>query len=113
MLAELGRFPVSLRLVGQVIAFWAHIVASDADSYTQNLYADMTEHQSTDKKPWLNFIRNILQGLGMTHVWDNHSTFSADRLKKKLFWLSYKADSASSGKKVKKEINQEWPSMLP
>ena len=28
-------------------------------------------------------------------------------LKKKLFWLSYKTDSASSGKKVKKEINQE------
>ena len=82
VLAELGRFPVSLRLVGQVIAFWAHIVTSDADSYTRNIYADMTEHQSTDKNPWLNFIKNILRGLGMTHVWDNHSTFSADRLKR-------------------------------
>ena len=107
-LAELGRFPVSLRLVGQVIAFRAYIVTSDADSYTRNIYTDMTEHQSTDKNPWFSFIKNILRGLGMTHVWDNHSTFSADRfLKKKLFWLSYKTDSASSGKKVKKEINQE------
>ena len=51
VLAELGRFPVSLRLVGQVIAFWAHIVTSDADSYTRNIYTDMTEHQSTDKNP--------------------------------------------------------------
>ena len=41
----------------------------------------MTEHQSTDKNPSLNFIKNILRGLGMTHVSDNHSTFSADRLK--------------------------------
>ena len=67
-LAELGRFLVSFRLVGQVIAFWAHIVTFDADSYTGNIYADMTEHQSTGKNPWLNFIKNILQGLGMTHV---------------------------------------------
>ena len=82
MLSELGRFPVSLRLVGQVIAFWAHIVTSDADSCTRNIYTDMTEHQSTDKNPWLSFIKNILRGLGMAHVWDNHSTFSADRLKR-------------------------------
>ena len=80
VLAELGRFPVSLRLVGQVLAFWAHIVASDADWYTRNIYTDMTEHQSTDNDPWLSFIKNILGGLGMIHVWDNHSTFSADRL---------------------------------
>ena len=42
----------------------------------------MTEHQSTDKNPWLNFIKSILRGLGMTHIWDNHSTFSADGLKR-------------------------------
>ena len=65
----------------------------------------MTEHQSTDKNPWLNFIKNILRGLGMTHVWDNHSTFSADRLKRAVlvklqdrfsqFWQKSKEENQS------------------
>ena len=54
VLAELGRLPVSLKIVSKVIAFWAHIVTSDVDSYTRKINTDMTEHL----------------GLGMTHVWD-------------------------------------------
>ena len=50
VLAVLGRFPVSLKIVGQVITFWAHIVTADVGSYPRNIYNDMTEHQSTDKK---------------------------------------------------------------
>ena len=68
VLAELGRFPVSLKIVGQVIAFWAHVKTSDVDSYARKIYSDTTEHQSTDKGPWLSLIINIFQGLGMTHV---------------------------------------------
>ena len=114
VLAELGRFPVSLRLVGQVIVFWAHI-ATLTLIRTLKIYtlAWQSINPQTRTRGSAS-LKNILRGLGMTHVWDNHSTFSADRLEKKnLFWLSYQTDSASSGKRVKKEINQEWPSMLP
>ena len=81
VLAELGRFPISLNIVNQVIAFWVHIITSDVDLYATKIYSDMTEHQSTDKDLWLSFIINIFQGLGISHVWDNQFTFSADRLK--------------------------------
>ena len=82
VLAELGRFPISLKIVDQGIAFWAHVITYDVDSYVRNIYSDMIEHQSRDKDTWLSFIINIFQALGMTHVWDNQFTFSADRLKR-------------------------------
>ena len=50
--------------------------------YQREIYSDMIEHQYTDRDPWLSFIKIIFQGLGMTHVWDNQFTFSADRLKR-------------------------------
>ena len=79
---ELGTFRISLKVVGQVNAFWAHVITADVDPYTRRIYSDMTEHQYTDKDPWLSFIINIFQGLRMTHVWDSQFTFSADRLKR-------------------------------
>ena len=63
VLAELSRFPISLKIVGQVIAFWEQIVASDVDSYTRNIYTDMTEQQSTDKSPRLSFSTKYSSGI--------------------------------------------------
>ena len=60
---EVGRFPISLKIVGQVIAFWSHVITSDVESYARKIYSDMTEHQSTDKDPWLSFIINVFSGI--------------------------------------------------
>ena len=63
VLAELGRFPISMKKVGQVIAFWADMITSDFESYARKIYSDMLEHQSTAQDPWLSFITNIFSGI--------------------------------------------------
>ena len=55
-----------MKTVGQVIAFWAHVIAPDVDTYARKIYYDVTEHQLTDKDLWFSFSINIFQGLGMT-----------------------------------------------
>ena len=71
--AQLGRFPISLKIVGQIIAFWAHFIASDVDSYATEIYSDMIQQRYADRDLWLDFIINIFRGIAVTHVWDNSS----------------------------------------
>ena len=82
VLAKLGKSPISLKTVSQVIEFWAHVITSDVDWYARKTYSDMTEHQPTDKDQWLCIVINILQGLGMTRVWGSQFTLCADILKR-------------------------------
>ena len=35
VLAELGMFPVSLKIVGQFFALWVHVITCDVDSYAR------------------------------------------------------------------------------
>ena len=50
-------------------------------AYSDTTEHRYTDHQYTDEVPWVSFIINIFQGLGMTHVWGNQFTLSAGRLK--------------------------------
>ena len=66
VLADLGRFPLSLKKVGRVITFWAHVITSDIDLYARKIYTDTMEHQYTDKDVWLSFIKNIF-----SRIWED------------------------------------------
>ena len=46
VVAELGRFPVSLKIVSQVVTISVHIISYNDDLYTRKKYTDMTQHQS-------------------------------------------------------------------
>ena len=53
-------------------AFGQHIPISKA--YLEQL------NSSNDKSLWVQFVKNILHGLGFSRVWNNHSTFNSKAL---------------------------------
>ena len=80
VLAELGRYPLSLGLICQTVSFWIHITESNEDSYLKQAYKDMLKDH-TQSTCWVRFLKNMLYNLGLGHVWQNQSTMSHKRLK--------------------------------
>ena len=81
VLAELGRYPISLNALCQTITFWIHITESDEDSYLRQAYNDMLLAESHNNAIWLKFVKNILLSMGFSHVWENQGTLNVKRLK--------------------------------
>ena len=77
-LSELGRFPLSIKVLTQTIGFWSHIVESDDNTYLKQLYNEQIHTLDT---PWILNVKRLLSALGMEHVWQNQTTLSASRLK--------------------------------
>jgi hypothetical protein len=86
VLAELGRFPITLHIITKLISFWLHIIESHDDSLLKQVYTSMTAQltQKGQGNKWLTFIRDILESLGFKHVWNNQSTLSPAKLKHSL-----------------------------
>lgn len=78
VLAELGRFPLALRMLTQTISYWTHILQSKRDSFVHQVYDDMFNNPKEDS--WLIFIKSSLSRLGFNHVWQNQSTFDTRKL---------------------------------
>lgn len=76
-LGELGRFPISMKIVSQMIGYWSHVTESDSDSHLKKAY----EEQIYTSATWTTWVKNIMYSLGLGHVWENQSTFSPQRLK--------------------------------
>ena len=105
VLAELGRYPLCIQMICQTISFWAHITESDESSYLKEAYMDMKDTTHSNTNLWTNFIKHILNLVGMSHVWQNQGTFSAKRLKYsvtailetlfKEYWLQKKSEKIS------------------
>lgn len=104
-LAELGRFPISIRIVCQIIGFWIHITEVKDNSYTKDVYDQALNQQSNYGVLWHKFVKYMLVSLGMRHTWTNQSTLSEHRLKHaiqkqlehiyKQFWIQRKSKYAS------------------
>ena len=99
-LGELGRFPLTIKILSQMVAYWVHILESDRNSYMYLLYQDLQQNDREDK--WLRLTRETLQQLGLSHIWSNQSTLSVRRLKHTVqnkledmfqkFWSKEKSD---------------------
>lgn len=77
VLAELGRSPISLKIVWQINAFLTHSIESDDHSNSKQTYAIMLHQQSVIEIPWLKFIKTkqnkqkkkpVLYGIGFGYV---------------------------------------------
>ena len=77
-LGEMGRYPLTLKIVKQLITFWVHIVESNPKSYIKIMYNDMIQNDTNNK--WLQTIQNILHKIGFGHIWKNQGTFNVKRL---------------------------------
>ena len=80
VLAELGRYPISLQMICQIISFWIHITEAKEDSLLKQAYEDMLMCDS-HKRTWVNFVKSTLINIGFGHVWYNQCTLSSTRLK--------------------------------
>ena len=74
--SELGQFPLLISIITGCINFWLHILHSGGETLISKAYLEQY-HSSPDKCLWIQFVKNMLQDLGFSHVWDNHSTFNS------------------------------------
>lgn len=74
--SELGQFPSLVTTITGCINFWMHILQSGSETLISKAYIEQY-NSSNDKCPWVQFVKNILQDLGFSHVWYNHSTFNS------------------------------------
>lgn len=77
-LGELGRFPLTFKIISQLISFWIHVTDSKPDSYNRLLYDYLYQNDEQDR--WINTIKNILCTIGFKHIWKNQSTLDINRL---------------------------------
>lgn len=81
VLAELGRFPISTKILGQIISFWLHIMESDQHGLLRQTYSSLLSQEHKEENKWLLFVREFLTSSGFKHVWQNQSTIHPARLK--------------------------------
>ena len=81
VLAELGRYPISFDMICQTISFWIHTTESKDNSLIKQTYFDMINNEHLKNNQWVNFVKNILSSIGMSHVWQNQGTLSLKKLK--------------------------------
>ena len=104
-LGELGRYPLSIEILGRIITFWIHILDSKENSYLHSLYKDLYDGDENNK--WIKLVELVLKRLGMNHVWINQSTLNVKRLKHtvtkkledlyELFWKKQKENTSKLG----------------
>lgn len=103
VLAELGRFPIGLRILSQCIKYWAHILETKKDSYIYQAYLSLLD--PSRESSWSHFIKQAVDKLGFNHVWQNQSTFNSKKLQKAIqekleckfikFWINKKSEGSS------------------
>jgi len=81
VLGELGRFPVTFRIICQILEFWIHVLEHNPSSHLKYVYDQMFETQTLDTSFWIGFVKKILCSVGLNHVWNNQNTLSIKRLK--------------------------------
>ena len=65
-LAELGRFPVTFKIISQIVSFWIHVTESKQNSYVRLLYNHLYENEQQDR--WINTVKNLFSAIGFKHV---------------------------------------------
>jgi hypothetical protein len=84
VLAELGKFPLSLKIMVQSISYWTHIVNLSDKSLLKQTYLELIRGDDISNNEWISTVRGFLLSAGYKHIWQNQATFSAGRLKHSL-----------------------------
>jgi hypothetical protein len=80
VLSECGRFPISIKVICQVIAYWIHILDLPNNANIRTVYNGLYA-KSNNSSTWVSFAENILTSTGLNHVWKNQSTLNINKLK--------------------------------
>ena len=77
--SELGQFPLIITSITRCLNFWMHIIQPSSESLISKAYLEQLTSKN-DKFLWIQFVKNILQDLGFSHVWNNHCIFDTHAL---------------------------------
>lgn len=87
---ELGRYPVSVTVKTRVISYWCKLLSGPRHKYAHLVYklCYRLHNSGTVTMPWISFVKNILDELGLSNVWIDQefssSTWLVNSVKLKL-----------------------------
>jgi len=67
---ELGRHPIEIIIKSRMVNFWSKIVSGSETKYAHVVYCAL---RATYPTKWLNFIRNVFDSTGQTHIFLNQT----------------------------------------
>jgi len=76
--AELGRFPLALKVNTRLIKYWQKICKLDNSHLVKQAYLSMYELHTLGQDNWCNKVRSILEECNMGHLWDNQTLCNKD-----------------------------------
>jgi hypothetical protein len=81
--AELGRFPVSLKMKMRLVNFWSRIVAYDDNTIVKQAYLSLLEMHNSNQNNWCNIVKEILSEANLECNFLNQAISTSELLKLK------------------------------
>jgi len=80
---ELGRYPISIVIKVKMLSFWSRIITGDTNKISYLMYKCMYEmdKQGIQEFKWINEIREILDSVGLSYVWQEQNPRNGSWLK--------------------------------
>jgi len=83
---DLGRFPISLFIMKQVLKNWLRVAEGNCNSVLQACYLENINLVNNNKTCWLGQVKNVvLNSLGFQEAWNNLGSKSNNSLLKKMY----------------------------
>ena len=80
VVSELGQFPLIISVLANCINFRFQTIQSNTNSILQKANPEQMGSSNNSNNIWLHFVNSLLYDLGLSHVWNNKSTFNASVL---------------------------------
>ena len=71
--AELGRFPLSLKMKMRLINYWKRILEYDDTNIVKQAYLQLLELYNSNQKNWCDVVREILKEARLEQCWHNQT----------------------------------------
>jgi hypothetical protein len=79
VLAELGRYPITIEIITNIIKYWIRLLECKPSSLVYNCYRENIEIMSRKEKCWLSSVKDIFLELNLEHVWKKADTAHMDK----------------------------------
>ena len=79
--AELGRFPLKLKIQYQVLKYWQRVISYSDSHILKQAYLSLLELHDRGQVNWCTQVHDILKDLKMNHHWQNQMITDRDLYK--------------------------------
>ena len=95
---ELGRYPLSLNVNQRLLSYWTKLISGKSDKLSCGVYKLLHNMYITGdyKSPWICKIKQTLDSLGLSYIWQNQFVDNIDIFKSDIKRIS------------KLQFEQEW-----